>query len=61
MFLIEIANGSFLLSFMPESGALLLCGISLVGGAVAARKFLKHKDAEKNSQVGKSDDLEAEK
>lgn len=48
MFLTEVLSEN-LLFFLPESGALLICGVSLIGGAVVARKFLKRQDTGKNS------------
>ena len=46
MFLVEVANGNLLFGLIPESGVLLLCGISLIGGTLAVRKFFKYKDDE---------------
>lgn len=43
-FLIEISNGYFLIGVVPESLALLLFGVGLVGVTVALRKFLKRRD-----------------
>lgn len=42
MFLIEAVIGNLLFGFMPESIALLLAGISLIGAAVVARRISKH-------------------
>ncbi|MGI8467606.1 MAG: hypothetical protein ACR2N3_04060 [Pyrinomonadaceae bacterium] len=50
VFLIEILSGNLLFGFVPESGALMLCGVSLIGGTVVARRFLKQHDKE----VGKT-------
>ncbi|MGI9037061.1 MAG: hypothetical protein ACR2GD_13630 [Pyrinomonadaceae bacterium] len=43
MFLIEILSGNLLFGFLPETGALLLCGVSLVGGTIVARRLLDDK------------------
>lgn len=48
MFLIEIGNAVLVFNFMPESGALLLCGVSLIGGAFVARRLFKQPDYDKN-------------
>lgn len=58
MFLVEVVSGNLLFGFIPESGALLLCGVSLIGGAIVARKFLKHQDSGKNSQDNNGEDRE---
>lgn len=46
LFLIEPANVNLLLSFMPESVALLV-GVSLIGVSAGLRKVFKRRDAEK--------------
>ena len=44
MFLIEIVSINLILfGYVPESAALLLCGISLIGGTVVARRILEYK------------------
>ena len=52
MFLIEIITiNLLLLGYMPESAALLLCGISLIGGTAVARRILKHKTIEEEYEA----------
>jgi hypothetical protein len=63
MFLVEFVSKDFLVSlgFISESGALLLCGISLIGGTLAARKFFKYKDDEEIIKRAKEINPETEK
>lgn len=63
MYLVEFVSNNFLLSlgFISESGALLICGISLIGGTLAARKFFKYKDDEEIIRQAKEIEAETEK
>lgn len=48
MFLIELTNGNLLFGMIPEPAALLILGVSMIGTAVAARRFLKQQAKTEN-------------
>jgi hypothetical protein len=46
-FLIEISNGSMILGLVPESLALLIFGVGLVGSTFVLRRMFNRHDQEK--------------
>jgi hypothetical protein len=51
LFLIEVSNGNLILGFVPESLALLLFGVCLIGATLVLRRVFKRHDQGKMTET----------
>jgi len=54
-FLIEVSNGNMILGFVPESLALMLFGICLIGATLVLRRMFKRHDRGKMTDASAED------
>ena len=55
LFLIEVSSGNMILGFVPESLALMLFGICLIGATLVLRRLFKRHDREKIAETSAED------
>lgn len=56
LFLIDFSNGNMILGFVPESLALMLFGVGLIGSTLVMRRVFKRHDREEITETDAEDD-----
>ena len=52
---IEVSNGNMILGFVPESLALMLSGVGLIGATLVLRRVFKRHDRENTRETSAED------